>query len=74
MVFNPLYRVGFDGARGTVSWMISRGTAILKYTIVVMSVTATGVNEMGLVQFMRAIFGSTNYEMGLSEVAEVRRR
>jgi hypothetical protein len=54
--------------------MISRGTAILKYTIVVMSVTATGVNEMGLVQFMRAIFGSTNYEMGLSEVAEVRRR
>jgi hypothetical protein len=39
--------------------------AILKYTTVVMSVTAIGVNERGLVQFMRAIFGRTNDEMEL---------
>ncbi len=45
--------------------MIKRGMAILKYTTVVMSVTAIGVSEKGLVQFMRAIFGRTSDEMEL---------
>ena len=67
MVFKPLYKVGLDGARGTVSWTISRGMIILKYTMVVRSVTAIGVNEKGLVQFMRAIFGRMSDGMELFE-------
>lgn len=55
MVFKPAYTEGLAGARGTVSWMIKRGMAMLKYTTVVMSVTAIGANEKGLVQFIRAI-------------------
>ena len=57
--------MGLAGARGTVSWTTNRGIAILKYTMVVMSVTAIGVNEKGLMQFMRAIFGRTNDKMEL---------
>ena len=33
---------------------------MLKYTMVVTSVTTIGVKEKGLVQFMRAIFSRTN--------------
>jgi hypothetical protein len=45
--------------------MINRGMAILRYTMVVMTVTAIGVNERGLVQFMRAMFGRTMTKMEL---------
>ena len=62
-VFRPLYKVGLEGARGTVLWTINRGIAMLKYTTVVMSVTAIVVNENGLVQFMGAMFGITSDDM-----------
>jgi hypothetical protein len=44
----PSYSVGFSGAAGTVSWIISNGMKMPKYTSTIIEVTAMGMNEVGL--------------------------